>query len=171
MSVAPPVAPPAPAQGEVPVVDSFAVAAQLRMTTTGTTARLMVALPEDVRVTPATLVPALLSLGRQVLVDYRLTAHELPEVQVTAVERVQTAPATARASGFTVGVTNDLAARRSSVVVDSDLLLGTDDGVALIAATLSAGAEHLMEAGDRPAHRPTAAKRRPQRRRNPRRRR
>ncbi|GGG71374.1 hypothetical protein GCM10011374_40070 [Kocuria dechangensis] len=170
MSVAAPVAPPAPAQGEVPVVDSFAVAAQLRMTTTGTTARLMVALPEDVKVTPAILVPALLSLGRQVLLDYRLTAHELPEVEVTAVERVQTAPATARATGFTVGVTNDLAARQSSVVVDSDLLLGTDDGVLLIAATLSAGAEHLMETTDHPAHQSTRAKRRA-RRRGPRRRR
>jgi hypothetical protein len=152
------------------MVDSFAVAAQLRMTSTGTTARLMVGLPAEVTVTPAVLVPALLSLGRQVLDDYRLTGHPLPEVQVTAVERVETIPAAARATGFTVGVTNDLAARRSSVVVDSDLLLGTDDGVALIAATLSAGAEHLLETGDHPAHRPTPAKRR-SRRRGPRRRR
>jgi hypothetical protein len=153
------------------VVDSFAVAAQLRMTAGGTTARLMVALPAEVTVTPASLVPALLSLGRQVLLDYRLTGHDLPEVQVTAVERLQTVPAAVRATGFTVGVTNDLAARRSSIVVDSDLLLGTDDGVALIAATLSAGAEHLLETGDHPTHRPAPAKRRSHRRRNPRRRR
>ncbi|GGG67170.1 hypothetical protein GCM10011374_34230 [Kocuria dechangensis] len=171
MSAAVPVATPAPAPAEVPVVDSFAVAAQLRMTTAGTTARLMVGLPAEVTVTPAVLVPALLSLGRQVLDDYRLTGHELPAVEVTAVERVQTVPAAARATGFTVGVTNDLTARRSTVVVDSDLLLGTDEGVALIAATLSAGAEHLMETTDRSTHRSAPSKRRSHRRRNSRRRR
>lgn len=168
MSAATPLATPAPASDEVPVVDSFAVAAQLRMTAAGTRARLSVALPADTTLTPTTLVPALLSLGQQVLVDFWLTGHALPEVQVTAVERVETVPPTARATGFTVGVTNDLTARRSTLLVDSDLLLGNDGGVLLIAATLFAGAEHLLESCDSPADRHAPGKRRPPRRRGPR---
>ena len=92
----------------VPVVDSFAVAAQIRMTTTGTRASLAVAVPQDAPVSPHTLISALLTLGRQVLEEYRLTGQQLPEVAVTAVERVETVPATAAAAGFTIGVTNDL---------------------------------------------------------------
>lgn len=168
MSAVTPPATPAPAVDDVPVVDSFAVAAQLRMTATGTRARLSVALPAETTLTPTALVPALLSLGQQVLTDYRLTGDELPEVEVTAVERVETVPATARETGFTVGVTNDLKARRSTLVVDSDLLLGNDGGVLLIAATLFAGAEHLIEARDSPADRHTPTQRRPPRRRGPR---
>ncbi|MFC4904636.1 hypothetical protein [Kocuria oceani] len=164
-----PAAIPAPIRDDDPVVGSFAVAAQLRMTTTGTTARLAVALPDHVHLTPATLVPALLSLGQQVLTDYRLTGHELPEVEVTAVERVQTVPATATATGFTLGVINDLEARRSTIAVDSDLLLGNDGGLLLIAATLLCGAEHLLDAGDHPADRPAPARKRSSRRRGPRR--
>jgi hypothetical protein len=167
MSAVTPPAAPAPAVDDVPVVDSFAVAAQLRMTATGTRARLSVVLPAETTATPATLVPALLSLGQHVLTDYRLTGHALPEVQVTAVERAETVPATARETGFTVRVTNDLQARRSFLVVDSDLL-GNDGGVLLIAATLFAGAEYLLEARDSPADRHAPAKRRPPRRRGPR---
>lgn len=156
---------PAPTGDEVPVVGSFAVAAQLRMTTTGATARLSVALPDHVKIIPATLVPALLSLGQQVLIDYRLIGHELPEVEATAVERVETVPATATATGFTLGVINDLAAKRSAIAVDSDLLLGNDGGVLLIAATLLAGAEHLLETGDHPTDRPAPTRSRSHRRR------
>ena len=156
---------PNPVLGEVPVVGSFAVAAQLRKTTAGTTARVIVALPEDVKITPAALVPALLSLGQQVLLDYRLSGHELPEVEVTAVERVETAPTTVTATGFTLGVINDLAARRSAIAVDSDLLLGNDGGVLLIAATLLAGAEHLLEAGDHSTDRPAPTRSRSHHRR------
>ena len=166
MSAVTPPATPAPAVDESPVVDSFTVAAQLRMTGPGTRARLSVALPDQTTLTPTALVPALLSLGQHVLTDYRLTGHALPEVQVTAVERVETVPATARATGFTVRVTNDLPARRSSIVVDSDLLLGNDGGVLLIAATLYAGAEHLLESQDSPADRHTPAQRRSPRRRS-----
>ena len=151
---------------DVPVVGSFAVAAQLRMTTTGTTARLAIALPEDVKIPSTTLVPALLSLGQQVLIDYRLTGHELPEVEVTAVERVETVPATATATGFTLGIVNDLAARRSAIAVDSDLLMGNDGGVLLIAATLLAGAEHLLETADHPAHPGAPTRSQSHRRRN-----
>lgn len=160
---------PAPLRDEVPVVGSFAVAAQLRMTTTGTTARLTVALPEELKLTPATLVPALLSLGQQVLIDYRLTERQLPEVEVTAVERVETVPTTATATGFTLGVINNLEAKRSTIAVDSDLLLGNDDGVLLIAATLLAGADHLLDTGDHPTDRPAPTRSRSSRRRGPRR--
>ncbi|MEX5257878.1 hypothetical protein [Kocuria arenosa] len=110
----------------------------------------------------------MLSLGQQVLIDYRLTGHALPEVEVTAVERVETVPAATRETGFTVRVTNDLTARRSSMVVDSDLLLGNDARVLMIAATLYAGADHLLEAQDSPIDRHPPAQRRPPRRRGPR---
>ncbi|WP_152683248.1 hypothetical protein [Kocuria sp. SM24M-10] len=82
---------------------SFAVAAQLRKTTAGTTARITVALPEAVKITPAALMPALLNLSQQALLDYRLSGRELPEVEVTAVERVETAPTTGTATRFTLG--------------------------------------------------------------------
>ncbi len=170
MSAATPVVSPTAAPAEVPIVDPFAVAAQLRMTTAGTAGRLVVALPAETTVTPDALVPALLTLGQRVLQEYRLTAHGLPKVQVTAVERVETVPTASRATGFTVGVTNDFEARHSSIVVDSDLLLGNEGGLLLIAATLFASAEHLLEAGDRPADRRTPATRRSPRRRGPRRR-
>lgn len=140
-----------PTVENVPVVDSFAVAAQIRMTGAGTRAKLSVALPEDAKATSNTLVSALLSMGRQVLVDYRLTDHELPEVEVTAVERIETVPANAASVGFTAGVTNDLDARSSTIALDSDFLLGNDGGVLLIAATLFAAAEHLLEVRDHPA--------------------
>ncbi|MEX5266021.1 hypothetical protein RF640_18565 [Kocuria sp. CPCC 205231] len=136
---------PCPAVENLPVVDSFAVAAQVRMTAAGTRARLAVAVSQDARVSSNTLISTLLTLGRQVLEEYRLTGQELPEVEVTAVERVETVPATAAAAGFTVGVTNDLEAKRSMLVLDSDFLLGNDGGVLLAAATLLAGAEHLLD--------------------------
>ncbi|GGG72178.1 hypothetical protein GCM10011374_41180 [Kocuria dechangensis] len=147
------VAVPSPALGHAPVVGSFALAARVRMTSAGTRARLAVALPEEVKAPATTLVPALLSLGQQVLVEHRLAGQDLPEVEVTAVERAETLPASAAATGFTVGVTNDLAAQRSTVVLDLDYLLGNDGGVLLVAATLFAGAEHLLAGGDKPAHR------------------
>lgn len=134
-----------PAVGNTPVVDSFSIAAQVRMTSAGTRARLIVALPQDVLAPAATLVPALLSLGQQVLQQYRLIGQQLPEVEATAVERTETLPASAVATGFTVAVTNDRQAQRSTLVLDSDYLLGNEGGVLLVAATLFAGAEHLMD--------------------------
>ena len=139
------VAVPASALENVPVVDSFAVAAGIRMTTAGTRASLAIAVPDEAQFSTDTLICALLTLGQQVLEEYRLTGQELPEVEVTAVERVETVPATAAAAGFTVGVTNDLEAQRSTLVLDSDFLLGNDGGVLLAAATLLAGAEHLLD--------------------------
>jgi hypothetical protein len=144
---------PAPAVVEQtdPVVDSFAVSAQIRMTASGTTARLTIALPEETTITAAGFVPALLTLGQRVLEEHRLTGQELPAVEVTSVERAEELPAGARTTGFAVGVLNDMAARRSSIVLDSDFLLGNDGGVLLAAATLLAGVEHLLEVGDRPS--------------------
>ena len=136
---------PSPAVENLPVVDSFAVAARLRMTAAGTRASLVVAVPEDAPVRTNTLISALLTMGQQVLEEYRLTDQQLPEVEVTAVERVVTVPAAAAATGFTVGVTNDLAVQRSTLLLDSDFLLGNDGGVVLAAATLLAGAEHLLD--------------------------
>lgn len=146
-------APTVPVEQHDPVVESFAIAAQIRMTAAGTTVRLTIALPDEVTVTASGFVPALLTLGQRVLEEHRLTGRELPEVEVTAVERAETLPASAAATGFTVGVTNDLAAQRSTVVLDLDYLLGNDGGVLLVAATLFAGAEHLLAGGDKPAHR------------------
>ena len=115
------------------------------MTTAGTRASLAVAVPYEAPLSTDTLICALLTLGQQVLEEYRLTDQELPEVEVTAVERVATVPATAAATGFTVGITNDLTAKRSTFVLDSDFLLGNDGGVLLAAATLLAGAEYLLD--------------------------
>lgn len=126
----------------------------MRLTSASTRARLTVALPEDVQAPAATLVPALLSLGQQVLEEYRRTGQDLPAVEVTAVERAQTIPASAVATGFTVGVTNDFTAQRSALVLDSDYLLGHDGEVRLGAATLFAGAEHLRDPEPAPARHP-----------------
>ena len=115
------------------------------MTTAGTRASLAVAVPDEAPLSTDTLICALLTLGQQVLEEYRLADQELPEVEVTAVERVATVPATAAATGFTVGITNDLTAKRSTFVLDSDFLLGNDGGVLLAAATLLAGAEYLLD--------------------------
>lgn len=136
---------PTPAIDNVPVVDSCAVAAQIRMTAAGTRAHLAIAVPQEAELSPNALVSTLLTLGQQVLEAYRLTGQALPEVEVTGVQRVETVPATAAATGFTVGVTNDLEAQRSKLVLDSDFLLGNDGGVLLVAATLLAGAEYLLD--------------------------
>lgn len=152
---------PTSALEHLPVVDSFAVAAQIRMTAAGTRARLAVAVPQEAPVSPNALIAALLTLGQQVLEEHRLTGQPLPEVEVTAVERVETVPAAAAATGFTVGVTNDLAARRSTLVLDSDFLLGNDGGVLLAAATLLAGAEHLLDPAPVSHSRRTGGKPRP----------
>lgn len=131
-----------------PIVASFTVAGQIRMTTTGTTARLQLALPDDVTTTPAELVPALLTLGKRVLEERRLLGQELPEVEVTGIEQVDEVPSSARATGFTVAVTNDFGTRRSRIGVDSDLLMVNDGGALLVAATLIGAAEYLLAGGD-----------------------
>jgi hypothetical protein len=103
-----------------------------------------VALPEDVRAPAATRVAALLSLGQQGWAQHRLTGHQLPEVDVTAVEPAETMPASAAAADPTADLTARLTAQRSTVVLDSDYLRGNDGAVLLLAATVLAGAEHLM---------------------------
>jgi len=133
-----------------PVVASFAVAGQIRVMSAGTTARLQLALSEDVKTTSSELVPALLTLGQRVLEERRLLGRELPEVDVTGIERVREVPSSARTTGFTVAVTNDFSTRRSRIAVDSDLLMVDDGGALLVAATLIGAAEHLLAAGDGP---------------------
>ena len=129
---------PSPAGGNVLDVVSFAVAVQIRMSAVGTRARLAVAVPQDAQFSPNTFISALLTLGWQVLEEARFTGLQRPEVEVTAVERVETVIATAAATGCTVGVINELKARRSTLVLNLVFLLGNDGGVLLAAATLLA---------------------------------
>ena len=81
---------PSPAGGNVLDVVSFAVAVQIRMSAVGTRARLAVAVPQDAQFSPNTFISALLTLGWQVLEEARFTGLQRPEVEVTAVERVET---------------------------------------------------------------------------------
>jgi hypothetical protein len=154
-----------PATHHAPVVESFALAAELRLGSAGTTARLQLALPEQVTATAAEVVPALLSMGRRVLEDRGLSGRALPEVEVTGIERVVGIPPRPEVSGFTATVTNDFTTRRSAVVLASDLLLGNDHGYLLAAAALFAGAEYLMEFGDRAPSQVASRRRSPTRRR------
>ena len=140
------------ARGQLPVVGSFAITGRIGRTATGPAGRLTVVLPAATEVTAASVVDALLTIGHQVLDDHRLTHRPLPEVDVTAVDRAEKPPTTALASGFTVHITNDLSTRRSDITVEAHHLLGTGDGALLIAATLLAGAEHLLDHPDHPLH-------------------
>jgi len=154
-----------PATHNVPVVESFSLGAALRLGSAGTTARLQLGLPDQVNTTAAELVPALLSMGLRVLEDRGLTGLTLPEVEVTGIERVLEIPVGIESTGFTATVTNDFTTRRSAAVLTSELLLGNDHGYLLAAATLFAGAEHLMECGAStppqvaPRRRPTSRRR------------
>ena len=139
-------------QKQLPVVGSFAITARVHRTTTGTVGRLTVVLPSATEVAAAPVVAALLTAGDQILKDHGLTHRPLPEVDVTAVDRADQLPTTTPAPGFTVHITNDLITCRSHITVDADQLLGTGDGALLIAATLLAGAEHLLDHPDRPLH-------------------
>ncbi|MEX5237428.1 hypothetical protein [Kocuria arenosa] len=69
----------------------------------------------------------------------------MPTVEVIAVDRADKQPATIPATGFTVHITNDLATRHSDITLDAHQSLGTENRVLLIAATLLAGAEHLLD--------------------------
>lgn len=140
------------ARGQLPVVGSFAITGRIDRTATGPAGRLTVLLPAATEVTAASVVAALLTTGHQVLDDHRLAHRPLPEVDVTAVDRAEKPPTTVLASGFTVHITNDLSTRRSDITVEADQLLGTGDGALLIAATLLAGAEHLLDHPDHPLH-------------------
>ena len=147
---------PAPAPEELPVVGSFAITGRIRRTTTGATAGLTVILPADTPVTTTPVVAALLTTGHRILTEHDLTYQPLPEVEVTTVGRTAELPATTPATGFTVHVTNDPTSCSSEITVDAGQVLGSGDGVRLIAATLLAGAEHLLEDPDRPfCHRTT----------------
>lgn len=138
-------APPAPDPQEQPVVDSFTVTAQIRSKITGTTACLIISAPEDVEIPRTAMILALLTLGQRVLEDHRLTDRVLPEVEATTVQQAATTPVSALSAGFIIVVTNDLIARHSTISLDTKLPADTEEGTLLIAATLFAGAEHLLE--------------------------
>lgn len=137
---------------QLPAVGSFAITGRIRRTATGTTGRLTVLLPACTEVTAAPVVDALLTAGHQILGDHHLTHRPLPDVEVTAVDRAGRLPTATTESGFTVHVTNNLTTRYSDITAEADQLLGTGDGALLIAATLLAGAEHLLDHPDRPLH-------------------
>ncbi len=144
----PPPSAAAPATGTpegLPVIGSFTIAGQIEGTATGTAGRLTLILPADLEVTVEPVVASLLTAGHQILDEHRLVQHRLPTVEVTAVDRAEEQPATLPASGFTVHITNDLATRHSEVTMDGPQLTGPEDGALLIAATLLAGAEYLLE--------------------------
>lgn len=146
-----PLAQPDPRPTAAPVIKSFTVAAELRPTVSGATARLTIVVPDEVLLTPAVIISALLTLGHRVLGDTGFTDQDLPEVEAIGVARASSIPILVR--GFTLAVTNDLAARRSSITLGPQQLAGATDDVLLIAATLLAGADHLLEPGDHLTHR------------------
>ena len=144
-----------------PVVASFAITGRIRRTATGAAGQLTVVLPAATEVVADPVVDALLTAGHHVLGQHRLTGRRLPEVDVAAVDRSGKLPTTAPATGFVVHVTNDLTTCHSDITVEADQLLGTGDGALLIAATLLAGAEHLLDHRDRPLHHCARAEGRP----------
>jgi hypothetical protein len=141
---------PAPAPAQLPVVGSFAITGRIGRTATGAAAGLAVILPSDTEVTTIPVVAALLTTGHRILAEHDLTHWPLPEVEVTAVERTAEPPARTSGTGFTVHVTNDPTTCSSEITVEANQLPGTGYGVQLIAATLLAGAEHLLEGPDQP---------------------
>jgi hypothetical protein len=128
-----------------PVIGSFTIAGQIGSTATGTTGRLTLILPADLDVTAGPVIAALLTAGHRILNEHRLAHHPLPVVEVVAVDRAEERPATLSEPGFTVHITNDLTTRHSEVTVEAPQLPSTEGRVLLIAATLLAGAEHLLE--------------------------
>lgn len=146
---------------ELPVVGSFSVTGWVHRRAAGPAGRLAVVLPVDIDVAAAPVVNALLTAGHRLLEDHRLTHRLLPEVEVMTVDRAEKPPSTSAATGFIVHVTNDLATRHSDLTIEAHRLLGTEDGALLIAATLLAGADHLLENPDHTLHHRTPATRRP----------
>lgn len=142
----------------LPVVDRLAITGRLSRCSTSTTGRLSLVLPTDTNVTVASVIDVLLTAGHRILDDHRLTDHPLPEVDVTAVDRTGTKPTPTPATGFAVHITNDPAARRSDITIDTHRLPAPEDGPLLIATTLLAGAEHLLNDQDR-SFRPFASHR------------
>ncbi|MHC5560838.1 hypothetical protein ACYSMR_17925 (plasmid) [Kocuria sp. U4B] len=143
------------------MVGSFALTGRITRSAAGTAAGLTVVLPEDTDVTTTAVVAALLTTGHRILTEHDLTHQPLPEVEVTTVDRTAKPPTTTPATGFTVRVTNDLSTCSSHITVEPNQPLATKDGTLLIAASLLAGAEHLLEGPDRPfPHRTTSSRRR-----------
>ena len=134
-------------------MDRLAITGRLRRDDNSTTGHLSLILPTDTDVTAASVINVLLTAGHRILNEHRLTDQPLPELEVTRVDRTETPP-TNQANGFTVWITNNLTARRSDITINPHQLPIPEDGPLLIAATLLAGAEHLLDTADPSFNRP-----------------
>lgn len=139
-----------------PLIGSFAIVGRIDTTATGTTGRLTLILPADLDVTGEPVIAALLTAGHQILNEHHLAHHQLPAVEVIVVDRCAERPIALATPGFTVHITNDLTTRHSDMTIDSHQPPGTKGRDLLIAATLVAGGEHLLEdpASSLPPHLP-----------------
>lgn len=144
---------PALASAGLPIVDRLAITGRLRRDDNSTTGHLSLILPTDTDVTVASVINVLLTVGNRILNDHHLTDQPLPELKITLVDRTE-APPTNHANGFTVWITNNLATRRSDITLDTHQLPPSEHGPLLIAATLLAGAEHLLDTADPSFNRP-----------------
>lgn len=142
----------ASASASLPIVDRLAITGRLRGGDSSTTGCLSLVLPADINVTVASVIDVLLTAGHRILDDYRLTDHPLPEVDVTAVDRTEAPSTSTPVTGFTVRITNTSAARRSDITVDAHRLPIPENGPLLIATTLLAGAEYLLNDQDYSFH-------------------
>ncbi|MFF0945516.1 hypothetical protein ACFYE2_15000 [Kocuria sp. CPCC 205300] len=134
----------------LPIVNRFVITGRLHRGGASTSGRLGLVLPADADVTVASVIDVLLTVGHRILDNHCLTDQPLPQVDITAVDRTETPPPTTPGTGFTVRITNNLAARRSDIIVHAHQLPASEDGVLLIAATLLAGVEHLLNDQNRP---------------------
>lgn len=137
---------------EIPAVDSFAITGRTHRTVTGVTGHLTVVLPVNIEVAATPVVNALLTAGHRILHEHRLTHQPLPAIEVTGVDRAEKPSTPTPAHGFTVDVTNNLTTCHSHITIEAPSSMNTEEGALLIAATLLAGAEHLLERPDRTLH-------------------
>lgn len=136
---------------QLPAMDSFALTGHHHATPTGATAHLTLTLPPATKVSTTAVIDALLTVGHRLLHDHGLADHTLPDVDVTSVDRTDTPPRHHLGTTFTVHITNDLATCTSSITTNPGQPQVSPHHVLLIAATLLAGADHLL---DRPHHLP-----------------
>jgi hypothetical protein len=142
----------APAPQDVPVVDSLAITGRIHTTPTGSVGNVGLVLPGDTEAPTPAVIAALLTAGHQILADHPRTDRPLPEVEITSVDRTGKPPPTTPAAGFTVHITNNRSMRHSDITLEAGQRLGAEERPLLIAATLLAGAEHLLDHPERPLH-------------------
>lgn len=135
--------------GQLPAVSSFTLNGHHHSTPTGTTAHLSLALPPATKVSTTAVIDVLLTIGHRLLHDHGLADHTLPDVDVTSVDRTNTPPRHHLGTTFTVHISNDLATYSSSITTNPGQPQVTSHQVLLIAATLLAGADQLL---DHPHH-------------------